>query len=142
MSRNFHKLVCAFQVAQRMTRLLCENSYFKVFLRIVKNSCAENDVNACEVCGLYFIKALFTLREKLPRVNPGSTWVESTHVDFCSVNAHLPGLSPGKLNLLMEVGSSYPGSTRVGMRLHCRNLRGLTLPRLNPGSPWVTFFEM
>ena len=44
--------------------------------------------------------------EKLPRVNPGSTWVELTHVDFCSVNTHLPGLNPGKLNPFMEVGST------------------------------------
>ena len=86
------------------------------------------------------IKALFTLRKKLPRVNQGSTWAELTHVDFCSVNAHLPGLNPGTLKQLLEVGSTYPGSTRVGMRLHYKNLRGLTLLRSNPGSPWVTFF--
>ena len=42
--------------------------------------------------------------KKLPRVNPGSTWVELTHVDFCSVNAYLPGLNPDKLNPPPEVG--------------------------------------
>ena len=42
--------------------------------------------------------APFTQQKKLPRVNPGSTWVELALVDMCSVNACLLGLSPGKLN--------------------------------------------
>ena len=66
--------------------------------------------------------ALFTLQEKLPRVNPGSIWVKLTNWDFCSVNAYLPGLNPGKLNPFLEVGSTYPVSNRVGMRLHYKNL--------------------
>jgi len=61
------------------------------------------------------------------------------HVDFCSAKAYLPGLKPGKLNPLMEVGCVYAGSTRIGMRPQYKNLRGLTLPMLNPGSRWVKF---
>ena len=38
-----------------------------------------------------YSKALFTLLKKLSRVNPGSTWVEVAHVDFCS---GLPGFNP------------------------------------------------
>ena len=33
-----------------MTRLLYKNSNFKVFSRMIKNSCAENNVNACKTC--------------------------------------------------------------------------------------------
>ena len=40
-------------------------------------------------------------------MTPGSTWVELTHGGFCSVNAYLPGLNPGKLNPVMEVGSLF-----------------------------------
>ena len=38
--------------------------------------------------------------KKLPMKNPGSNWVELTHVDFCSVSTELPGLSSDKLNSL------------------------------------------
>ena len=70
------------------------------------------------------------------------TWVELTRVDFCSVNAYPSELNPGKLNPLTQVGRVYLGSTLVGMRLHYSNIRGLTLPRLNPGAPWVAFFVL
>ena len=33
-----------------------------------------------------------------PALAPPLTWIKLTHVDFCSVNAYLPGLGPGKLN--------------------------------------------
>jgi len=36
-----------------MTRLLCNNSDSTLFSRIIKNSCAENNVNACKACAVY-----------------------------------------------------------------------------------------
>ena len=50
-------------------------------------------------------------------MNPGSSWVELAHVDFCSVNAYLPGLNPGKQ-------PTYGG--------------GLSLPGVQPG--WVCVY--
>ena len=52
MSRNFHRLFALFKLHQHMTRLLYKNSDFKVFLRIIKNSYAVNNVNACKACGV------------------------------------------------------------------------------------------
>ena len=51
-----------------------------------------------DILFIFIAKALFTLQKKLPSVNPGSTWVELTNVDFSSVNAYVPGLNLGKLN--------------------------------------------
>ena len=45
---KFSEAVCAFQVAPLMTSLLYKNSGFKVFSRIIKNSCAEN-----KACGVH-----------------------------------------------------------------------------------------
>ena len=64
----------------------------------------------------------------LGRVNP---------LGFFRVSAYLPGLSPGKLNSLLEVGSTYPGSTQVGIRLHCKNPTWVNSTRLNPGNFFV-----
>ena len=36
-----------------MTRLLYKNYDFKVFSRIIKDSCAENNVNVCIACAVY-----------------------------------------------------------------------------------------
>ena len=36
-----------------MTRLLYKNSDFEVFSRILKNSWAENNANACKTCSAY-----------------------------------------------------------------------------------------
>ena len=74
-------------------------------------------------------------------MNPGSTWVGLNHVDFCSVNVHLPGLNPVKLNPLMEVGSTYPGSIRVGMRLHCKNPTWVNSTQVEPGFIPGNFFR-
>ena len=49
-------------------------------------------------------------------MNPGSILVKLTQVDFCSVNAYLSGLSPGKLNPPPWVGWVYPGSTQAKWR--------------------------
>ena len=36
-----------------MTRVLYKNSDLKVLSRIIKNSCAENSLNACKACAVY-----------------------------------------------------------------------------------------
>ena len=36
-----------------MTRLLYKNSDLKVFSSIIKNSFAEDNINACKACGVY-----------------------------------------------------------------------------------------
>ena len=52
--KKFSKAVCAFQVAQHRTRLVYKNSDFKVLWRIIlKNSCAEKNMNACKACAVY-----------------------------------------------------------------------------------------
>ena len=53
--------------------------------------------------------------KKLLRVNPGSAWVEFTHIDFCTVNAYIPGLNPGKLDPLSK--SIYTESIQYSQQL-------------------------
>ena len=52
MSRNFHRLSALFKL-HHIIRVICKNSDFDVFSRIIKNCCAENSVNACEACGVF-----------------------------------------------------------------------------------------
>ena len=57
-----------------------------------------DDIENKTKINIVIISSVYTTK-KLPRVNPGSIWIESTRVYFCSVNTYLFGL-----NQLMEVG--------------------------------------
>ena len=67
---------------------------------------------------------MFALEKKLPRMNPGVTWVEWTHVGLCGVSTNLPGL--------IRVNSAH-------LQEALFTLQKATLDE--PELPWVTFFS-
>ena len=89
-----------------MTRLLYNNSEFKVFLRMSKNSCAESSVNACKAYAANKnrnINPLIMNLSRLLRKNLGSFMQLSTVIYQWSPTFSSP-LTAQCLTLLSRTG--------------------------------------